>query len=545
MTRLNNFSCLRTALKGVVKDNAALTWGLAAVIAADIVLALVPPLVLEKIINLLTGGSGVALGLALLYFLFIALSGVFDSAQAVLITVFGQKMTHRLRGDMCRKLTRMPAGYFTNNDAGATASRFVGDVDTVQTLFDDGIVSMFADACKVVSIIAVIFTRSVGLGLLLLVVTPLLMWLTMAYRRWMLSSQLRTRASAARVTNHVPETIRCIRMIHAFGIEKYMEKRYEEYIKDNYRSKEKSNLYDSTYSPIIIFTGSAVIAVMMVMSAMGGGMREFFGMSVGTAVAVIAYVGKVFTPLEGIGMEIENIQAAAAGAHRVDEFMSAPEREMPDAPAPSAADDAVRVRDVCFGYGDGNVLDNLSFDAKRGESVTLCGRTGAGKTTIFRLLLGLYAPQSGTVSIFGAPAGKIRDADKRKLFGYVEQSFRKVPGTVGEQITLSDPGIDRDAMERAAKLVELDGYISSLPGGYDTPFSETLFSQGQLQLLSIARAVAADPEILLLDEITANLDSGTEEAVTAALDRASENRTVLAISHRLNTETERGRLVRI
>ncbi len=137
------------------------------------------------------------------------------------------------------------------------------------------------------------------------------------------------------------------------------------------------------------------------------------------------------------------------------------------------------------------------------------------------------------------------DSDKRKLFGYVEQSFRKVPGTVGEQITLSDPGIDRDAMERAAKLVELDEYISSLPRGYDTPFSETLFSQGQLQLLSIARAVAADPEILLLDEITANLDSGTEEAVTAALDRASENRTVLAISHRLNTETERGRLVRI
>jgi ATP-binding cassette subfamily B protein len=411
----------------------------------------------------------------------VALSGVFDSAQAVLITVFGQKMTRRLRHDMCRKLTRLPAEYFTKNDAGTVASRFVGDADTVQTLFDDGVISMFADSCKVVSIIVVVFTRSVGLGLLLVITAPLIMWLTMAYRRWMLASQLKNRAAAAKVTNHVPETIRNIRMIHVFGKESYMERRYGEYIRESYRSREKSNLYDSTYSPIVVFTGAAVTAVMMVMAAMGGGMRSFFGMSVGTAVAVIAYVGKVFSPIESIGMEIENIQTAAAGARRIDDFLAAPERRMPDAPAPEARDDlpAVSLKNVRFGYGgEDDVLRDLSFDVERGGNVTLCGRTGAGKTTVFRLLLGLYPPRAGEVNVFGESAADIRDGDKRRLFGYVEQAFRKVPGTVGEQISLGDPDVGPDMAERAAGLAGLDEYIRTLPKGYDTPFSESLFSQG-------------------------------------------------------------------
>ena len=548
MTKREKNSCLRSALKGVVSGNRALTAGLAAVIIADVVLALAPPLVLEKIINRLTAGQSAAAAMALLYFAFVALSGVFDSAQAVLITVFGQKMTRRLRHDMCRKLTRLPAEYFTKNDAGTVASRFVGDADTVQTLFDDGVISMFADSCKVVSIIVVVFTRSVGLGLLLVITAPLIMWLTMAYRRWMLASQLKNRAAAAKVTNHVPETIRNIRMIHVFGKESYMERRYGEYIRESYRSREKSNLYDSTYSPIVVFTGAAVTAVMMVMAAMGGGMRSFFGMSVGTAVAVIAYVGKVFSPIESIGMEIENIQTAAAGARRIDDFLAAPERHMPDAPAPEARDDlpAVSLKNVRFGYGgEDDVLRDLSFGVERGGNVTLCGRTGAGKTTVFRLLLGLYPPRAGEVNVFGERAADIRDGDKRRLFGYVEQSFRKVPGTVGEQISLGDPDIGPDMAERAAGLAGLDEYIRTLPKGYDTPFSESLFSQGQLQLLSIARAVAADPEILLLDEITANLDSGTEAQVTEALRRACARRTVLSISHRLTGNEAEGELVRI
>ena len=179
------------------------------------------------------------------------------------------------------------------------------------------------------------------------------------------------------------------------------------------------------------------------------------------------------------------------------------------------------------------VLKHLSFEIKTGEQVTMTGRTGVGKSTIFKLLLGLYRPQKGCVKIYGQDAYLLPDSIRRRLFGCVEQSFKRVPGTVLEQITLSDPMISREDAVEAAKLAGLHEVIAGMKQGYDTPCTDALFSQGQWQLLSIARAVAAKPSILLLDEITANLDVGTEQEVLYALRRAGENRTVVSISHRL------------
>ena len=179
------------------------------------------------------------------------------------------------------------------------------------------------------------------------------------------------------------------------------------------------------------------------------------------------------------------------------------------------------------------VLEHLSFEIKTGEQVTMTGRTGAGKSTVFKLLLGLYRPQKGCVKIYGQDAYLLPDSIRRRLFGCVEQSFKRVPGTVLEQITLSDPMISREDAVEAAKLAGLHEVIAGMEQGYDTPCTDALFSQGQWQLLSIARAVAAKPSILLLDEITANLDAGTEQEVLYALKRAGENRTVVSISHRL------------
>lgn len=170
------------------------------------------------------------------------------------------------------------------------------------------------------------------------------------------------------------------------------------------------------------------------------------------------------------------------------------------------------------------VLKHLSFEIKTGEQVTMTGRTGAGKSTVFKLLLGLYRPQKGCVKIYGQDAYLLPDSIRRRLFGCVEQSFKRVPGTVLEQITLSDPMISREDAVEAAKLAGLHEVIDGMEQGYDTPCTDALFSQGQWQLLSIARAVAAKPSILLLDEITANLDVGTEQEVLYALRRAGENR---------------------
>ncbi len=203
----------------------------------------------------------------------------------------------------------------------------------------------------------------------------------------------------------------------------------------------------------------------------------------------------------------------------------------------------VEFRNVTFGYDERKILKQLSFQVKQGERVTLMGRTGAGKSTILKLLLGLYEPQEGEVRIQGIAASNIPDGDKRRIFGYVEQSFHMVPGSVKDQITLFDPVITDQAVKNVASLTGLQDTIEALPDGYDTICTPELFSQGQWQLLSIARAAVASPRLLLLDEITANLDAETEKEVLQALKRVSGDRTVISISHR--TSAEMGRIIPI
>lgn len=505
-------------------------------IAGTIVTGILPPLVLGEMIDTLTAGKPILFWRITCYFFLLAAAGVFDMAKESLITVFGQKVTHGLRLEMCAKLSRLPAAYMIQNEAGVTVSRFVNDVDTVESLFTSGIISMVVDACKVVSILAVIFIKSRGLGILMILVTPFLFLMTRIFQKRMLKAQLANRVAVGKVNNHVPETIKNIRMIHTFHKEAYMEKRYQEYIQESYQAMEKSNFYNAVYSPVILIISAGLVAVMMVLSARGGHMQEFFGMSVGTAVAIIAYVGKVFEPLESIGMEIQNIQSAVAGASRINEFLHEKERMLPDSQKIDIDRKcpAAELKNVSFGYEkEQEILHYYSFSVESGENVTLTGRTGAGKSTIFKLLMGLYQPWSGSVSIYGIDAAQIPECQKRSLLGYVEQSFHLIPGTVKEQITLKDDTISQEEVENAVKLTGLEETIAELKEGYETLCTPTLFSQGQMQLLSIARAVAANPKILLLDEITANLDSATEEKVLDALKAASKNRTVISISHRL------------
>lgn len=353
-----------------------------------------------------------------------------------------------------------------------------------------------------------------GLAILLLLLFPPLYAMTPLFQKRMLASQLQNRAAIGRVSNHVPETIRCIRMVHTFRIEDYMRKKYDQYIEDSYAAVDRTNFYHALYSPIILVLNALIVAAVMLLSATGNPtIQSFFGMSVGTAIAVIAYISQVFTPLESIGMEIQTIQSAMAGIHRIDEYLAQPEHwdteEGTYEPLPHTP--SVQLDHVVFGYdSDSPILRDLSFTVQTGEQVTLSGRTGAGKSTLFKLLLGLYRPQSGQILIYGHNAALLPDSVKRSLFGYVEQSFHIVPGSVRDQITLFDPRISAEDAEKAAVTVGLDPVIRALPQGYDTPCTPTMFSQGQWQLLSVARAIAAQPNILLLDEITANLDSDTE-----------------------------------
>ena len=514
------------------------------VIVASVIMTLLPPLILEKVVDRLTGQEMAALSIAFAYLGMLAVSNILESLQNVMLTLMGQKLTHSVRSEMCEKLTRLRAGYFTSVEPGKITSRFVYDVDAVDTLFSNGIVGMFANACRIVGILAVIFFKSLGLGLMLLVIMPCLFLMTRYIQKRMLKAQMANRAAIGKVNNHVPETIRNMRSIRTLTIQKYMEEKYDVYIEESYRALETTNFYNAIYSPIVVSLSSCVIAVMMVCSSMGSEMQKLFGITVGSAVAIIAYVGKVFNPIESIGMEIQNIQTAIAGIKRIDEFLEEEEAPLYEPREPQGTD--VRFEGVSFAYDDDHqVLDHLSFTVKEGENVTLVGRTGAGKSTVFRLLLGLYEPKEGKVTIGGVDADRISGEKRRYFLGYVEQQFHPCMGTVEDQITLFDPVFDRQTVEETAKMVGLHEKILTLPQGYDTPMERADFSQGELQLLSIARAVVAKPKIMLLDEITANLDSVTEARVLEVLRKASEGRTVISISHRIHEKLQQGRLITI
>lgn len=550
MKNNNTSLTLKNSARTVIAQQRLFLIGLGIVILAGTLAALLPPLVLEQIVNQLTLRQAVGVSPALAYFLFLALAGILESLQTVMITRTGQKITRQVRQDLCAKLDTLPAAYFTREDAGKTVSLFVNDVDALSSLFDNGVLNMAADSLKVIGVLVMIFTRSLGLGFLLIVITPLLFAVTRHFQKRMLQAQKTNRAAIAQVNHLVPETLNCLRMIRSLNKQERMEDRYDQHLQTSYQSLEKANFYDSVYLPIIVFSSSAVVAVMMILATLSGGWRSLFGMSVGSAVAVTAYVSKIFTPLENIGMEIENIQSAVAGIQRIEAFFRQPQRNLPEATLTlstlPAGEPALALNHVTFGYEkEETVLHDCSFCVRQGETVTLAGRTGAGKSTIFKLILGLYSPQQGSVTIFGAPADQISDRQKRRLFGYVEQTLRPASGTVGDQISLFDETITADQIAHAVRLVGLDSVIAQLPQGMATPWDPALFSQGQLQLLAIARAVAADPRILLLDEITANLDSGTEALVMEALRRASANRTVISISHRLYQHNRNGRLISI
>lgn len=548
---MRNKNGLGTVFRKTVYQNKRITFLTGILIIACVATALFPPLVLEQIVNQLTLQQPISLLLPFSYFGLLALSNLLESSQSVMITIFGQKMTHSLRSELCAKLNRLPAGYFTQHTPAKIASRFVNDVDVVDSLFTNGIIGMIVDAFKILSILLIIFYKSTGLGILMLLVTPALFAMTRLFQKKTLKAQLENRIAISKVNNHVPETIHNIRTIHTLFRQKYMEEKYDAYIQESYRALDKSNLYDSIYSPIIVFVSSCLIAVMMIFAALGGEMQQFFGITVGTSVAIIAYVGKVFDPLENIGMEIQNIQSAVAGVKRINEFLAEEERTVPENILDWELFDANReavisFHNVEFGYDDETVvLQNLSFSIRQGETVIFTGRTGAGKSTIFKLILGLYAPQKGLVSIYGTEAGQIPDVQKRKLFGYVEQNFGLIAGTVAEQISLFDDSISQKQIEEAATLVGLHENIMELDQGYNTPVENLAFSQGQFQLLSIARAIVTQPKILLLDEITANLDNETEFRVLQGLNRACKGRTVLSISHRLGESMHGSRLIQI
>ena len=532
------------------RHNIFLMVGLSIAIAAVVLLSLVPPQILRVIIDtcLVPKSTEALLPLAFSYLGVIVRVGVFDFCKGGLLTVFGQKLINRLRRAMTEKLSRIGTRYFSQHPSGEITSRFTADVENVNALFSDGVISMVIDCFKIVGIIVSIWVFSGTLGIITLCLVPIIYSVTRTFQKKMLRAQIKNLEQLGRVNSHISETLKNVRMIKSFSKEGYMESLYRQRLQDNFNTVERVNFYDSCYSPIIQIIRATVISVIVLLSSK---QLNYLGISLGMVAASIELISNLFAPIEALGMELQNVQKGLSGVRRLNDFDKEPEEPEKDASLTANALLAKKAGlgltfdHVSFSYDPSQpVLCDVNLTAKPGQSVTFAGRTGVGKTTLFRLIMGLLEPTSGQILLDGHDVYAIPNAEKRRLFGYVEQRFSYIHGSVADQISLCDPAVSQSDVERAMRFVGLHETVLSLPAGYDTVITgHGDFSQGQEQLLCIARAIAADPAVLLLDEVTANLDSVTETHIMEILKKAGQGRTVLSISHRMTAMLHCDRIV--
>lgn len=500
---------------------------------------LIPPWVLGKFIDQLNrpgqawlwGAAWLAAGI---------LAGVAESGQNSVIIILGQKLMHFLRSRMASKLSRLPFSYYTTHSSGEISSHFLNDVDAINVLFTEGIVALSANALQLLAIVLVIGKTNIYLAILVCAILPFLWKFTRVCQQSVRKAQLKQRSAIADVFSCLPETIALLPVIQNLGMESFMENRYGQMIGRSFRAIERTNFFDSVYSPIIKMVTAGTIAMMMVLAA-GNVTGNYFHLTAGQAVSMIAYILALFSPLEALGMEIQSIQTATAALERVTQFLELPEEshiknsagEMKKVPEDVAA---CEFRHVSFAYEKGKtIFRDLNFTVPQGDYLMIQGRTGSGKTTLFRLLTGLIQPDSGEILMYGQSLDCMDRQKRRALFGIVEQKFEKVEGTLRDQITLhqGEPSREDDTwIWHILEQVGLESTFRQIPGGLDAEAQGAGLSDGQWQLMGLARALYGNPRILLLDEFTAHVDTKTEWMLYQTLAKMKGQYTCIVISHR-------------
>lgn len=458
-------------------------------------------------------------------------------ANTYLTRWFGQGTLYNLRNTVFEKIQSLHVQFFDKNPIGRLITRTTSDIEALSDLLSDGVVNIIGDMFRIFFILYFMFSMSWELTLVSVSVLPLLFYATFVFKAKVRVSFLEVRDQIARLNSFVQEHINGMSIVQLFNREGQEKEKFESINRNHKKAYLDTIFYFAIFWPLVEVIASLAMALVI---WYGGGRALMDQVTFGILLAFVQYVRDFFRPIRGLSEKFNTLQSALASSERIFNVLDT-ENEITDPEEPVTLENPkghIRFENVHFGYNEEEmVLNDISFEARPGETVAFVGATGAGKSTIINLLLRYYDINSGTITMDGVDIRKLGVEDLRSNFGLVLQDNALFSGSVMENITLGNPAISREEVLKTARKVEANRFIDRLPGGFDYELSERgkSLSMGQRQLICFIRAMVYDPNILILDEATSNVDSETEDMVNKSFERLMEGRTSIVIAHRLST----------
>lgn len=512
---------------------------------------IVQPLVLKYGIdnNLAKQSLDGLVWVALAFALTLVAHGVFQYAYLYILNITGQRAMRDLRTAMFRHIQRLPSRFFDRNPIGRTMTRLTNDVESLNEMFASGLVSLVGDFVKMVGIVIIMVSVNLKLALVTFSIVPVLALLTWGFRMRMRDAYRAIRVKIARINAYLQETLTGMQIVQLYVREGHNLSEFSRVNAEHRDANYQSIKYDALLFSLVEAAGRLTIALVIwygaglvythLLGQQSPGLVEA-GITIGTLYAFIDWIGKFFEPIRDLSAKYAVMQAAMASSERIFQLLDTPvESGEPERPVRlEEVRGEIEFRNVTFAYNPGDdILRDVSFTVKPGEKIALVGHTGAGKTTIIKLLSRFYEPQSGEIFLDGVNIRNIGLQALRRRLGVVLQDVFIFSGDIDYNIRLGNAEISDEQVRDAARRVNADRFIQRLPNGYHEELRERggNLSVGQRQLLSFARALAYDPPILILDEATSSVDTETELLIQAAVRTLMQGRTSIVIAHRLST----------
>ncbi len=515
-------------------------------VLASSLMDLIGPLLFKKAIDVYIPAKDFT-GLrhtAIFYLVITFFTSLLFYLRAILAGTLGQNVVYDIRAKLYSHLLRLSVNYFGKNPIGRLTTRVTNDVESLNELFTAGFIEMFADIFTIVFILVIAFKISVSLTLVTLLITPVMLVAVTMFRKFIQPAYLEIRRTLAELNAELGEDLGGMKVIKAFTEEKRTMNKLKTKNKEYLKANERSVFVHSVFFPVVEILESAALAIIV---WFGGGrlLKADPSMTAGTLFAFLLYFRRIYRPINDLAQKFNIFQNAVASSARIFNILDSTDF-IPDTGREKIVEcNEIELKDISFSYGKEEVLQNINFKVRKGEKVALVGHTGSGKSTIINLLLRFWDVEHGQLLIDGKGIKEYALGALRKKFGLVPQDIYLFEGTVFDNIVLENPDISKETVEMRAEEVGLTEILKKFPKGlYHTVAEEGKnLSLGERQLISFARIMVYDPDVLILDEPTSNIDTETEELIQKALERVLKGRSAIMVAHRLSTIKTADRIV--